>query len=164
MTGKWKLFKSDILCIALPAVFIANWAIHPVWTQVSFCNLDAETPVLRPTAEVCLSLYTETPTTLRVVVRFSHWSHQPLVSVSSNSLQTALAPPCRFDAVKKPNHGFHKLHQLYRVILCHCCFSFWQSTSAGIFPCTAQLVTRSFFPRKKFHTLKGSALTSIFSF
>ena len=34
MTGKGKLFKSDILCIALPAVLSANWAVHAVWTQV----------------------------------------------------------------------------------------------------------------------------------
>lgn len=78
VSGGWEkeAFMSDILCIAVPA----NWAIHPVWTQVSSCNLDANPPVSRPTTEGCLSLHAETPSTL-VQVSFSHWSHLPLVSL-----------------------------------------------------------------------------------
>lgn len=71
MTGKWELFKCDILCMALPEEFPANWAILPTPTQVFPCNLDSKIPVLRPAAEVCSCLYTETQFTLLLVGSFS---------------------------------------------------------------------------------------------
>lgn len=144
------------MCIALLAVFIANRAVRPVGIQVSSCNLDANPPVLRPAAEVCSSLYTETLSTLLVTGRFSHWSLPTCLCAASSSLQTALAPPCRFVAAQKINRGFPKLHRIYRVILCHCCSS---PTSAGIAPCYAAcnwvLLSTG---ERKFHTLEGLCL------
>lgn len=151
VTGKWKLFKSDILSRALPAAFIVNWAIHLVWTQVSSCNLDANPPVLRPTAEICLSLYTETSSTPLATVSFptNHTSHLSLCFFQE--FTNSISFPLQICCSTKPKPWLPQIALLiYRVILCHGYSSpTWQSTSAGISPCTAQLVTGSFSPLKK---------------
>lgn len=92
-------------------------------------------------------------------VSFSLWLHWPLASASSNSLQTALNPPCRFVAVQNPNRVTQKLHQSSSVILCHCCCSSptWRS-SAGTSPRKAQLVTGSFFPLQKASSTRWRSL------
>lgn len=120
MTGKWKLFKCDILCMALPAAFPANWAMHLVPTQVSPCNLGSKTPVLRPTAEVCSCLYTEAWSTLLVVVSFPTDHSSCLFLCFFQQFTNNISFPLQICCSTKTKPWLPQIALLiYHVILCH---------------------------------------------
>lgn len=120
MTGKWKLFKCDILCMALPAAFPVNWAVHLVTTQGCPCNLDSKTSVLRPTAELCSCLYPETRFTLLVVVSFPTDHSSCLFLCFFQQFTNNISFPLQicFDTETKP--CFPQIALLiYPMLLCH---------------------------------------------
>lgn len=120
VTGKWKLFKYGILCMALPAAFPANWAMHPVPTQVFPCNLDSKPAVPRPTAEICSCLYTETQFNLLVVVSFPTDHSSCLFLCFFQQFTNSTSFPLQICCSTKTKPWFPKIALLiYPMILCH---------------------------------------------
>lgn len=131
VAGKWKLLKYDILCTALPAAFPENWAMHPVPTQVSSCNLDSKTPVLRPAAEVCSYLYTETPSTLLVVVSFPTDRSRCFFLYSFQQFTNSIGFPLQIRCSTKTKPCLPQIALLiYGVMLCHVLLPFQQHCAA----------------------------------
>lgn len=130
--------------MALPAAFPA---MHLIPTQVSPCNLDSKTSVLRPTAEVCSCLYTETQVTLLLVVSFPADHSSCLFLCFFQQFTSSISFPLQICCSTKTKPWLPQIALLiYPMILCHAVLlplqqALWCAALWSCFPVKKEIFT-----------------------